>query len=118
LDQDGLAHIESDVSGGTVIIGMVSPPRFLEEYQRVPTREMVWRDSSEAVQPSETGTVDTIFLTTGAEGNKLVKAKVRATCFTEIGDKFPQGMVRKASWGCLYRMKTCPTPRTALYQTS
>jgi DNA-directed RNA polymerase subunit B len=108
LDQDGLAHIESDVSGGTVIIGMVSPPRFLEEYQRVPTREMVWRDSSEAVQPSETGTVDTIFLTTGAEGNKLVKAKVRATCFTEIGDKFSSRHGQKGVVGMLIPHEDMP----------
>ncbi len=108
LDRDGLAHIESDVSGGTVIVGMVSPPRFLEEYQRVPTREMVWRDSSEAVQPSETGTVESIFITINADGNKLVKAKVRSTCFAEIGDKFSSRHGQKGVVGMLFPQEDMP----------
>ncbi|GBC69940.1 DNA-directed RNA polymerase subunit beta [archaeon HR01] len=108
LDADGLAHIEADVTGGTVIIGMMSPPRFIEEYQRVPTREMVWRDTSEAVQPSETGVVDTIFLTTGADGNKLVKAKVRTTCYTEIGDKFSSRHGQKGVVGMLFPAEDLP----------
>lgn len=108
LDKDGFAHIESDVSGGTVIVGMMSPPRFLEEYQRVPTREMVWRDSSEAVQPSETGNVENIFITINAEGNLLVKAKVRSTCFTEIGDKFSSRHGQKGVVGMLIPQEDMP----------
>ncbi|MEM4573330.1 MAG: DNA-directed RNA polymerase subunit B [Candidatus Caldarchaeum sp.] len=108
LDKDGFATIESDVSGGTVIVGMISPPRFLEEYQRVPTREMVWRDSSEAVQPSETGNVENIFITTNADGNLLVKAKVRATCFTEIGDKFSSRHGQKGVVGMLLPQEDMP----------
>ncbi|MCS7110400.1 MAG: DNA-directed RNA polymerase subunit B [Candidatus Caldarchaeum sp.] len=108
LDKDGFAHVESDVAGGTVIVGMMSPPRFLEEYQRVPTREMVWRDSSEAVQPSETGNVENIFITINADGNLLVKAKVRSTCFTEIGDKFSSRHGQKGVVGMLLPQEDMP----------
>ncbi|MEM1946216.1 MAG: DNA-directed RNA polymerase subunit B [Candidatus Caldarchaeum sp.] len=108
LDKDGFAQIESDVTGGTVIVGMMSPPRFLEEYQRVPTRETVWRDSSEAVQPSESGTVESIFVTINADGNKLVKAKVRSTCFAEIGDKFSSRHGQKGVVGMFFPQEDMP----------
>ncbi|MEM4407906.1 MAG: DNA-directed RNA polymerase subunit B, partial [Candidatus Caldarchaeum sp.] len=108
LDKDGFAQIESDVSGGMVIVGMMSPPRFLEEYQRVPTRETVWRDSSEAVQLSESGTVESIFITINADGNKLVKAKVRSTCFAEIGDKFSSRHGQKGVVGMLFPQEDMP----------
>ncbi|MCS6768906.1 MAG: DNA-directed RNA polymerase subunit B [Candidatus Caldarchaeum sp.] len=114
LDKDGFAHIESDVSGGTVIVGMMSPPRFLEEYQRVPTREMVWRDSSEAVQPSESGTLENIFITVNADGNKLVKAKVRSTCFAEIGDKFSSRHGQKGVVGMLLSQEDMPYTKEGL----
>ncbi|MEM3096845.1 MAG: DNA-directed RNA polymerase subunit B [Nitrososphaerota archaeon] len=111
LDSDGFAHVEADVTGGTVIVGMMSPPRFIEEYQRVPTRDMVWRDTSEAVQPSETGVVDTIFITQGADGNRLIKAKVRTTCFTEIGDKFSSRHGQKGVVGMLFPQEDLPYTR-------
>ncbi|MEM4269681.1 MAG: hypothetical protein QW223_06120, partial [Candidatus Caldarchaeum sp.] len=114
LDRDGFAHIESDVSGGTVIVGMMSPPRFLEEYQRVPTREMVWRDSSETVQPSESGTVENIFITVNSDGNKLVKAKVRSTCFAEIGDKFSSRHGQKGVVGMLLPQEDMPYTKDGL----
>ncbi|MEM1943565.1 MAG: DNA-directed RNA polymerase subunit B [Candidatus Caldarchaeum sp.] len=114
LDRDGFAHIESDVSGGTVIVGMMSPPRFLEEYQRVPTREMVWRDSSETVQPSESGTVENIFITVNSDGNKLVKAKVRSTCFSEIGDKFSSRHGQKGVVGMLLPQEDMPYTKDGL----
>ena len=108
LDADGLAHIEADVTGGTVIIGVQSPPRFLEEYQRAPARELVWRDSSETVRPSEAGVVDTIFLTKNEEGNKLVKAKVRSFCVAEIGDKFASRHGQKGVVGMLIPQEDMP----------
>ena len=108
LDADGLAHIEADVTGGTVIIGVQSPPRFLEEYQRAPARELVWRDSSETVRPSEAGVVDTIFLTKNEEGNKLVKAKVRSFCVAEIGDKFASRHGQKGVVGMLISQEDMP----------
>ncbi len=108
LDADGLAHVESDVSGGTVIIGVQSPPRFLEEYQRAPAREIVWRDASEAVRPSEVGAVDSIFITRNEEGNKLIKAKVRSFCVAEIGDKFASRHGQKGVVGMILPQEDMP----------
>ncbi|MCD6420902.1 MAG: DNA-directed RNA polymerase subunit B [Thaumarchaeota archaeon] len=108
LDLDGLAHIEADVNGGTVIVGVQSPPRFLEEYQRAPARELVWRDASETVRPSEAGVVDAIFITKNEEGNKLVKAKVRSFCVAEIGDKFASRHGQKGVVGMLLPQEDMP----------
>jgi len=108
LDADGLAHIEADVNGGTVIVGVQSPPRFLEEYQRAPARELIWRDSSETVRPSEAGVVEAIFLTKNEEGNKLVKAKVRSFCVAEIGDKFASRHGQKGVVGMLLPQEDMP----------
>jgi len=108
LDADGLAHIESDVAGGDVIVGVKSPPRFLEEYQRAPAREIVWRDTSEAVRPSEAGVVDNIFITKTDEGNKLIKARVRSFCVTEIGDKFASRHGQKGVVGMAFSQEDMP----------
>ncbi|MEM2549114.1 MAG: DNA-directed RNA polymerase subunit B [Nitrososphaerota archaeon] len=108
LDVDGLAFPESDVTGGTVLVGMVSPPRFMEEYTRAPAREMVWRDASEAVRPTEVGVVDNIYITKTEEGNKLVKAKVRSICFAEIGDKFASRHGQKGVVGMLFPQADMP----------
>lgn len=108
LDQDGFAYVESDVSGGTVILGMVSPPRFMEEYQKYPTRAPVWRDTSEAVRPSEAGVVDSILLTRTDEGNKLVKARVRTLCFAELGDKFSSRHGQKGVIGMVFPQEDLP----------
>ncbi|PUA31656.1 MAG: DNA-directed RNA polymerase subunit B [Candidatus Terraquivivens tikiterensis] len=108
LDADGLAHIESDVSGNMVIVGVMSPPRFIEEYTRTPAREMVWRDASEVVRQSESGVVDQIFITRTDEGNKLVKARVRTTCFVEIGDKFSSRHGQKGVVGALFPQEDMP----------
>lgn len=108
LDADGLAHVEADVSGNMVIVGVISPPRFMEEYMRTPAREMVWRDTSEMVRQSESGVVDQVFITKTEEGNKLVKARVRTTCFVEIGDKFSSRHGQKGVVGMIFPQEDMP----------
>ncbi len=108
LDADGLAHVEADVSGNMVIVGVMSPPRFLEEYARAPAREMVWRDASEVVRQSESGVIDQMFITRTDEGNKLVKARIRTTCFVEIGDKFSSRHGQKGVVGMLFPQEDMP----------
>jgi len=108
LDADGLASPESEVTGGMAIVGMVSPPRFMEEYMRAPAREMVWRDSSEVVKPTEAGIVDSIFITRTLEETTLVKARTRTDCFAEIGDKFASRHGQKGVVGMLFPQADMP----------
>ncbi|MDW8043868.1 MAG: DNA-directed RNA polymerase subunit B [Nitrososphaerota archaeon] len=108
LDRDGLAVPESEVTDGMVLVGVVSPPRFMEEYVRTPAREMVWRDASEAVRPSEVGIVDEIFASRNVEGNALIKPRVRALCFPEIGDKFASRHGQKGVIGMVFQQADLP----------
>src|SRR3972149_8298581 len=77
LEPDGIIGLESDVAGGDVLIGRLSPPRFLEEYKEFEVKGPTMRDTSVDMRPSETGVVDGIFITESGEGSKLVKVRVR-----------------------------------------
>ena len=68
LEDDGIIATESNVSGGDILIGKTSPPRFMEEYREFESRGPYRRDTSIGVRPSEIGTVDTIVLTQSNEG--------------------------------------------------
>lgn len=108
LDSDGLAFPESEVVGGMAIVGMVSPPRFMEEYVRAPAREMVWRDSSEVIKPTEAGIVDSIMISKTLEETTLIKARIRTDCFAEIGDKFASRHGQKGVVGMLFPQADMP----------
>jgi DNA-directed RNA polymerase subunit B len=88
LEPDGIISLESGVAGGDVLIGRISPPRFLEEYKEFEVKGPSMRDTSVDMRPSETGTVDAIFITESGEGSKLVKVRVRDQRVPELGDKF------------------------------
>jgi len=88
LEPDGIISLESAVAGGDVLIGRISPPRFLEEYKEFEVKGPSMRDTSVDMRPSETGIVDAIFVTESGEGSKLVKVRVRDQRVPELGDKF------------------------------
>jgi len=88
LEDDGIIASESRVSGGDILIGKTSPPRFMEEYRELESRGPYRRDTSIGVRPSEIGVVDTIVLTQANEGGKMYKVRIRDMRLPEIGDKF------------------------------
>lgn len=87
LDEDGIVIPESDVKEGDVLVGKTSPPRFLEEMSIFGVYEEKKRESSVAVKEGEYGKVDSVILTEGASGNKVVKVRLRLPKTPEIGDK-------------------------------
>lgn len=88
LEEDGIIYPESKVQEGDVIIGKVSPPRFLSSMEEYSLATDTNRESSLALKHGERGVVDFVSLTENEEGNKLIQVRLREQRIPEIGDKF------------------------------
>ncbi len=90
LDEDGIVYPEAEVKGKDVLIGKVSPPRFLEggELAFLGGAALQKRDASVTLRSEEEGIVDSVLVTESLDGNLRVRVKVRMERPTEIGDKF------------------------------
>lgn len=108
LEEDGLISTEAQVSGGDILVGRTSPPRFLEEYRGFEVRGPQLRDTSIGVRPTEKGVVDSIFITKDIEGSHLVKAKVRSHRVPELGDKFVSRHGQKGVIGMVVPQQDMP----------
>ncbi|MFP3951415.1 MAG: DNA-directed RNA polymerase subunit B [Candidatus Bathyarchaeia archaeon] len=108
LEEDGLVATEAAVKGGDILIGKTSPPRFMEEYRGLEVSGPQLRDTSVGVRPTETGVVDTVFITKDIEGSQLVKVKVRSNRVPELGDKFVSRHGQKGIIGMLVPEEDMP----------
>ena len=108
LEDDGIIASESAVSGGDILIGKTSPPRFMEEFRELESRGPYRRDTSIGVRPSEIGVVDTIVLTQANEGGKMYKVRIRDMRLPEIGDKFASRHGQKGVVGILAKAEDLP----------
>ena len=108
LEEDGIVATESSVTGGDILIGKTSPPRFMEEYKEFESTGPYRRDTSIGVRPSETGVVDTVVMTQSHEGGKMYKIRVRDMRIPEIGDKFASRHGQKGVLGILAKNEDLP----------
>ncbi|MEM5797110.1 MAG: DNA-directed RNA polymerase subunit B [Candidatus Aenigmatarchaeota archaeon] len=88
LSKDGIPYPETDLESDKVIIGRVSPLRFLGTMDRFITGFENIRETSVRLRHGDFGIVDRVFVTETVDGTKLIKVVVRDLKVPEIGDKF------------------------------
>jgi len=108
LEDDGVVFVGAKVKPDDVIIGKVSPPRFLGEFEEFNIAANVKRESSVALGHNERGIVDMIVLTENEEGNRLVQVRVREPRIPEIGDKFASRHGQKGIIGMIVPPEDLP----------
>lgn len=86
LEDDGVAYPEAAMKEGEVLIGKVTPPKFLSEAKDLSIQSK--KEASSAVRQEEKGTVDAVFITADQEGNKIAQIRTRDLRLPEPGDKF------------------------------
>ncbi len=100
LNEDGILSPETPVSGGDIVIGKISPMRFLSSTELMGGIANM-RDTSVQLRPTERGVVDRVFVTETIHGNKLIKVAVRDLRIPETGDKFASRHGQKSVIGMI-----------------
>ncbi len=87
LATDGIINPETVVESDSVLIGKVSPLRFLFSEEFAAGIENL-REASICIRHGEKGIVDDVIITETLDGNQLIKVRVRDERIPELGDKF------------------------------
>ncbi len=106
LESDGIIYPEAEISEGEVLVGKVSPPKFLSEARDISIR--IKKESSVTMRQEEKGIVDAVFVTEDAEGNKIVQVKTRDQRIPEAGDKFATSHGQKGVIGAIIPEEDIP----------
>ena len=114
LEEDGIVTPNVDIGSGDVIVGKVSPPRFLEEISVFGVVEEKERESSLNMKTGDRGVVDSVLVTTTLSGNLLVKVKVRDIKIPETGDKFASRHGQKGVVGLRMRQEDMPFSKSGI----
>jgi DNA-directed RNA polymerase subunit B len=106
LEDDGITYPEADVDEGDVLIGKMSPPKFLSEAREISVRTK--KESSVTMRQEEKGIVESVFITEDDEGNKIVQVKTRDQRIPELGDKFATSHGQKGVIGAIVPEEDIP----------
>jgi len=106
LEEDGVVYPEAEVDEGEVLIGKMSPPKFLSEAREISVRSK--KESSITMRQEEKGIVDSVFITKDDEGNKIIQVRTRDQRTPELGDKFATSHGQKGVIGAIVPEEDIP----------
>ncbi|MEN7982532.1 MAG: DNA-directed RNA polymerase subunit B'' [Nanoarchaeota archaeon] len=106
LENDGIIFPEAEVKEGEVLIGKVSPPKFLSEAREISVRTK--KESSIVMRQEEKGTIDAVFITKDKEGNKIIQIRTRDQRIPELGDKYATSHGQKGVIGAIIPEEDMP----------
>jgi len=108
LEEDGIVYTGAKVKDADVIIGKISPPRFLGEFEEFSIAANIKRESSIALTHGDNGVVDSSVITENEEGNRIVRLRLRNLRIPEIGDKFASRYGQKGIIGLIVPPEDLP----------
>lgn len=106
LEDDGISFPEALLKSGEVIIGKVTPPKFLSEAKDISIQTK--KEASTVIRQEEKGKVDAVFVTADREGNKIVQVRMRDLRLPEPGDKYSTPHGQKGVIGLLANPEDIP----------
>jgi len=106
LEDDGIVYPEAKLKEGEVVIGKISPPKFLSEAREISIRAQ--KENSSVIRQEEKGVIDSIFVTNDSEGNKIIQVRTRDERRPELGDKFSTPHGQKGVVGFLAEENDIP----------
>ena len=108
LPEDGIVNPETRVKSMDVLIGKMSPLRFLGRIDRFVTGIENIRETSVRLRHGDKGIVDRVYISETIDGNKLIKVVVRDLKKPEIGDKFASRHGQKGVVGLVVPQEDMP----------
>lgn len=108
LEDDGIIYQGEEVKEGDVIIGKISPPRFIEEVEGFGQFFNLSVDSSIVVKEHEGGVVSNVLVYENATGDKAVNIQMRDERVPIVGDKFTTRHSQKGVIGALFKQSEMP----------
>jgi DNA-directed RNA polymerase subunit B' len=108
LSEDGIINPETVVNSDDVLVGRISPLRFLGTMDQFITGIENIRETSVKLRHRDEGVIDRVFISETIHGTKLIKVIVRNTKIPEIGDKFASRHGQKGVIGLIVPEEDMP----------
>jgi len=114
LEEDGIIYPGQSVSTGDVLIGKISPPRFIEEIEGFGQMINLNVDSSLALKEDEKGVVSSVIIVENVSGDKEVNVLLRHQRSPIVGDKFASRHGQKGVIGAVIKQSDLPFTKTGI----
>ncbi|MFW6286000.1 MAG: DNA-directed RNA polymerase subunit B [Nanoarchaeota archaeon] len=108
LEDDGIIYVGQFVQNGDVLIGKISPPKFIEEIEGFGQMINLNVDSSLSLKEEEFGVVSAINIIENSHGDKQVNILLRTQREPVIGDKFASRHGQKGIIGAIMKEADLP----------